>query len=181
MLSTDDLKKMAKSKRLLKEENISNYKDPQDFILFCNTLSPQSYGCCIQNRVIEKNSLIKLKSSDQRGDVIENGINKEIKASISQYGKFNAVQIRPHHVDIGTYLLCFFEIDSSENVINHFFDIPKEEIVKVPGFAVAHGSIKDNNSMAEYRLTFDKNSDKVNTAYGKAWSYIQKFKVNKNF
>ena len=181
ILSKEQLKEATRLKKNLKEQPVELYEDPEDFILNCyNGRTPQSYGLVIENRIIQKNSMKKVSKMEQRGDIIEEGVYKEIKCSISDHGYFNVVQIRPRH-DIHSYLLFFFEIDENNNVINHFFEIPKDDIIKIPGLTAAHGLNNSNNSMIEYRVSFDKSKEKEGSSLGQAWKFIQGYKIHRNF
>ena len=176
------LKEMVSTKKLLKNQSESDYKDLEEFVLFCYlTKNPQSYGSLLEKRIIEKNEMKKVSASIERGDIIDiDGNYKEIKCSIGDRGIFNAVQIRPHH-DIYSCLMFFFEIDKNNNVIKHIFEIPEKEILNLVGISVAHGTKKNVNSKTEYRITFNKNEKEQNTIAGKAWTQLQKYKVDKNF
>lgn len=170
MISRDILKEQTKIKKQQKSENPDAYVHWDDFILLCyNTRTPQSYGALIEKRIIQKNGLRKLKSELNIGDAEENGLYKEIKISISSDDNkptFNIVQIRPH-ANIFSYLIWFIEIDKDCMIINHTFEVPKEDIMNIPGVGGAHGTKESNVNQKniEYRVTVKKNSA--------AWNFLQ--------
>jgi hypothetical protein len=176
------LKEMTRNKKVLKSQSEKDYGDWEDFILFCYIAkNPQAYGSILEKRIIQKNGMQKVSASIERGDVIDSDGNyKEIKCSIGDSGEFNAVQIRPHH-DIHSCLLFFFEIDETNNVVKHIFDIPEKDIIRFPGISVAHGTKKNANSKTEYRITFNKNTKDCGTIAGKAWTELQQYRVHKDF
>ena len=160
MLDKTSLKQMAKNKKLLKEQSELVYSESEDFVLFCYvSKNPQSYGTKLQNRFIQKNKMIQVPSSMNKGDAIDvDGNYKEVKCSIGDNGTFHAVQIRPYQ-DIYSYILCFFEVNEEGGVFNHFFEIPSKDMLKLPGISVAHGTKSSLNKEKEYRITFSMNSN----------------------
>ena len=71
----------------------------------------QSYGCRIQNRIIKDNGWEAIKSSQNRGDAIDNsGQYNEIKVSFltSNTNAYNLVQIRPYQ-NIDYYYILFVD------------------------------------------------------------------------
>jgi hypothetical protein len=125
----------------------------------------------IEKRIIKNNGFRKLKSELNIGDAEENGLNKEIKISISaddDQPTFNIVQIRPH-ADISSYLIWFIEIDKNCMILNHTYEVPKEDMMKIPGIGGAHGTkiSNVNQKNVEYRVTVKKNSV--------AWKFLQSY------
>lgn len=186
MLETkSSLKQIVEKRKNLREQSAEAYDDPEDFVLFCYvTKNPQAYGSILEKRIREKNGMTKVDPSEERGDAIDvDGNYKEIKCSLSGDGVFNAVQIRPHH-NIYSCLMFFFEINESNDVVSHFFEIPESDLLKFPGISIAHGTKQNKNSKTEYRITFDKaKSDKnANTVAAKAWRKLQEYRItNKSF
>lgn len=182
ILTKELLKEHAKNKKNFKKQNICEYTDPEDFILFCYQLSSQAYGTEIEKRFIAKNNMKKISPRLHIGDAIDiDGNNKEIKCSISDSGKFNVVQIRPYQ-NIFSYFFIFFNIDNNQNVRQHFFEVPKTDITNFQGLSVAHGSKNTNNSDIEYRLSFNSNNNATNTQNGKNWLLLlEKYKIEKKF
>ena len=172
MLTLDLLKEQTKIKKQQKLENPDNYINWDEFVLLCyNTRTPQSYGALIEKRIIKNNGFRKLKSELNIGDAEENGLNKEIKISISaddDQPTFNIVQIRPH-ADISSYLFWFIEIDKNCMILNHTYEVPKEDMMKIPGIGGAHGTkiSNVNQKNVEYRVTVKKNSI--------AWKFLQSY------
>jgi hypothetical protein len=172
MLTLDLLKEQTKIKKQQKLENPDNYINWDEFVLLCyNTRTPQSYGALIEKRIIKNNGFRKLKSELNIGDAEENGLNKEIKISISaddDQPTFNIVQIRPH-ADISSYLIWFIEIDKNCMILNHTYEVPKEDMMKIPGIGGAHGTkiSNVNQKNVEYRVTVKKNSV--------AWKFLQSY------
>jgi hypothetical protein len=172
MLTLDLLKEQTKIKKQQKLENPDNYINWDEFVLLCyNTRTPQSYGALIEKRIIKNNGFRKLKSELNIGDAEENGLNKEIKISISaddDQPTFNIVQIRPH-ADISSYLIWFIEIDKNCMILNHTYEVPKEDMMKIPGIGGAHGTkiSNVNQKNVEYRVTVKKNSI--------AWKFLQSY------
>jgi hypothetical protein len=185
-LSSEQLILLTKSRIDLKDHEYDWYENDDDFIRFCFVAkTPQSYGTAIQERLATKNSFKTVKSSEERGDVIENGEYKEIKASISAKGSFRAVQIRPHH-NYTSCILAFFHILEDGTIEKHFFEVPEKDTMSIPGISLAHGTKKNKhkNSQLEYAATFDIPSDKNKKKFTQpeiAWNYIQKFAVTRNF
>jgi hypothetical protein len=179
LTSKADLKQLVRTRKLVREQAETSYEDPEDFIFFCYIAkNPQSYGSLLEKRIREKNGMIKVEASQEKGDAVDvDGNFKEIKCSISDCGVFNAVQIRPHH-NIHSCLLFFFEIDDSTNVVNHFFEVPEKDVLTFPGISIAHGVKANKNSKSEYRITFDKNKKKSDTVAGRAWNELQKYKIS---
>lgn len=171
MLTLDLLKEQTKIKKQQKLENPDNYINWDEFVLLCyNTRTPQSYGALIEKRIIKNNGFRKLKS-ELNIDAEENGLNKEIKISISaddDQPTFNIVQIRPH-ADISSYLIWFIEIDKNCMILNHTYEVPKEDMMKIPGIGGAHGTkiSNVNQKNVEYRVTVKKNSV--------AWKFLQSY------
>ena len=172
MLTLNILKEQTRIKKQQKLENPDAYEHWDEFILLCyNTRTPQSYGALIEKRIIKLNGFRKLKSELNIGDAEENGFNKEIKISISaddEQPTFNIVQIRPH-ANISSYLIWFIEIDKECNILNHTFEVPKEDMMKIPGVGGAHGTKESNVNQKniEYRVTVKKNSA--------AWKFLQPY------
>jgi hypothetical protein len=172
MITLDLLKEQTKIKKQQKLENPDNYINWDEFVLLCyNTRTPQSYGALIEKRIIKNNGFRKLKSELNIGDAEENGLNKEIKISISaddDQPTFNIVQIRPH-ADISSYLIWFIEIDKNCMILNHTYEVPKEDMMKIPGIGGAHGTkiSNVNQKNVEYRVTVKKNSI--------AWKFLQSY------
>lgn len=152
-----------------------NHKDPDTFIRDCFVnRTPQSYGCRIEKRYIEKNKMTKIKKKNH-GDAMDGLEANEIKGSISDNGSFNIVQIRPHDI-FDYYLVLFFEIASNGDVFQHFFKVPKSDMMTFRGVGRAHGTKESNvkNANVEYRLTVKKNDDNWNRLY-------QFYQVKKEF
>jgi hypothetical protein len=172
MITLDLLKEQTKIKKQQKLENPDNDINWDEFVLLCyNTRTPQSYGALIEKRIIKNNGFRKLKSELNIGDAEENGLNKEIKISISaddDQPTFNIVQIRPH-ADISSYLIWFIEIDKNCMILNHTYEVPKEDMMKIPGIGGAHGTkiSNVNQKNVEYRVTVKKNSI--------AWKFLQSY------
>ena len=172
MITLDLLKEQTKIKKQQKLENPDNDINWDEFVLLCyNTRTPQSYGALIEKRIIKNNGFRKLKSELNVGDAEENGLNKEIKISISaddDQPTFNIVQIRPH-ADISSYLIWFIEIDKNCMILNHTYEVPKEDMMKIPGIGGAHGTkiSNVNQKNVEYRVTVKKNSI--------AWKFLQSY------
>lgn len=168
------LMEAAKVKRQNKNFDVSKCKDWKEFILRCYQKNPQSYGAAIEKRFIEFNGMKKVPAKEDKGDIIEFGEYKEIKASISDTDnyKFNVVQIRPHQ-DISSYYFLFFEIDSNGNTHKHIFEVPKKQIMNIKGLGLAHGTKEKKQINQEYRVTIKKESED--------WNFLEQFRVTKEF
>jgi hypothetical protein len=170
---TQLLKEACKQKRLHKKSGYDFNQPLDDFIRYCYAYkSAQSYGPAIENRYRLNLNLPKVDAQLEAGDTIENQKNKEVKASISDCGKFNAVQIRPHH-NVQSYVFPWFDIDEEGNVEEYLFDIPSKVVYGLK-LSSAHGLKEDVHSSKEYRITItkgDKNWQKIlpYRVKGKKW------------
>lgn len=83
-----NIKMVLEHQRIIREHAHANkelgFNIPlEEFINIMRLLPPQNYGTRIQNRVIKNLNFIKVKSSENKGDCLDNfGDNYEIKTSI---------------------------------------------------------------------------------------------------
>lgn len=167
------LREACRQKQINKNKPYDFNQSLHDFIRCCYAYkTPQSYGPAIEARYRNNLNLPKIPEEQEAGDTLEDGKNKEVKASISDCGKFNAVQIRPHH-DVHSYVFPWFDIDKDGNVAEYLFDIPKNVVYDL-SLGSAHGLKKDIHDKKEYRITIkigDKNWQKIlpYRVEGKKW------------
>jgi len=157
-MSSLSLLEAAKQKRKNKNKKYDNNWSLEEFYLFCYAYkNPQSYGPAIERRYVENLCLTKIPASEERGDILENRLYKEVKGSISDNNTFNMVQIRPHH-KVDSYVCPWANINEDGSVDTYLFDVPSEVVYSL-NLGSAHGRNIDIHSKKEYRITIKKNSD----------------------
>lgn len=166
---------------------------PAIFFLCCSSLNPQSYGCLIQNYLIDKlDGWKNVKSKDNQGDAVCPQNNYyEIKSSLitETNNSLNLVQIRPWQ-PIDGYLVAAIDLrkindrdQSWENFKNrvHIFKLNKEQMAqecKTLGATRAHGTIDavQNNQNIELRIELEINKD---NEHFKRW--MKHYKIDNSF
>ena len=179
--------------------NIITLKTLKRAHIYCkiNKLSGQISGPLIEYYIINKNNLIKNKSTDCIGDCSKiynnNNIDKqiiiknfEIKASLGgiQHNKFNYVQLRMNH-DIDFYILTAYYL-CKENIKSKgelfVFMISKIDlkniIFKYGNYA--HGTLNKNGKRSfDVMNETDKNEYAIRPKYGdNCWKELLNFKVD---
>ena len=195
------LEKILKMKNVNHNRNILTLKTLKRAHIYCkiNKLSGQISGPLIEYYIINKNNLIKNKSSDCIGDcskIYYNNLdsemkektikNFEIKASLGgiQHNKFNYVQLRMNH-NIDFYILTAYYL-SKENIKNKgelfVFMISKIDlkniIFKYGNYA--HGTLNKNGKRTfDVMNETDKNEYAIRPKYGdNCWKELLNFKVD---
>lgn len=143
--------------------------DWEDFIKVMQFLSPKSFGTRIQNRIIEKNNLIKVNPSEDKGDFYMSGKYFEFKTSILTTSNklANFVGIRPYQKEIDGYLLIVIDTNSSQYTTFQFWlskDQMKDELVLMKANP-ANGTKQSNqlNQNISYRFSIDLVSENENS------------------
>lgn len=158
--TVEKVKKLAYSVRHnLMEYVLQGKITENDFYKITSLLTPQSRSPLWQNYFIEKNGFDKLKSKENKGDCVKNGICYEYKASGFNEGSgLHVIQIRLWQ-DCD-YIIQFIEKDKVYTFILTKEEM-KEEIQKC-GSTSAHGTKEANesNENVELRLSTIRKGDK---------------------
>jgi hypothetical protein len=160
-------KEILQHLRANKNWGIDTDTDWRFFINAMSLLPPQSYGCRIQNKLVNEFRLTSMNKNISNGDFRDNfGNPYECKATLITHNKsnLNFVQIRPFH-NCNYYLTAFDIIDPDIFKV-YIFSINKREMLyelndKKLG-ACAHGNVK--NKTTEYRISlkYDLNDPHFN-------------------
>lgn len=149
------LKEAVKNKRLNKKKQYDFSSTLEEFFAFCYAYkSPQSYGPAIEKRYVFNLGLTKIHHSEEKGDLLENFLYKEVKGSISDNNSFNMVQIRPHH-HVDSYVCPWANVNKDGSIDVYLFDVPSEVIYSLP-LSGAHDTKKHSHDRKEYRITVKK-------------------------
>jgi hypothetical protein len=142
-----------------KRQNFIISDDFNEFIIDCYlNLTPQSYGAQINNEIIKRTGMKKVKSNEDKGDCKINEKYSEIKISyLSTSINWNLIQLRPHQ-KFEYYIFMLVDNINNYNII--FIVIYKEDVNKFNIRAI-HGTKKanENNVNIEYKLVINHNSN----------------------
>ena len=134
----------------------------EDFICQCYVnLTPNSYGKRVEERIRQEIDVVRVPQSKDLGDYKASRMYIECKVSYCSRKKntYNITHIRPWQM-FNYYLLCF--VDCDDNFRPHYYLVNKHVIHKMK-LGYMNGTPKSNlnNHNVEYRVTINKNSDKM--------------------
>jgi len=129
--------------------------------IYCikNRISPQIYGCLLENYIIKYYDMIKNVSKDAIGDATLDGQSYEIKCSLGgrHFSSYNYVQIRPNHCD-NHMLLAYHLNKENANLGGDLFEfrIPESDIKEL---IILYGNYSHGTQKRLGNITKDKLDD----------------------
>jgi hypothetical protein len=150
------------------KENLEdlNKENWSTFIQSMAYLHPQAYGPYIQKKLIEDLNLTKIKSSDDKGDFLDQfGDHYELKVSLITdcFQKINLVQIRPWQ-KTNYYFIAF--VLNEKGVHAYCFKLSHQEMkneIELTNMGAAHGTknaiIENKNIELRISIPIDVNND----------------------
>jgi hypothetical protein len=164
---------------ILEYKNIGSNLSIRDFIMVMQMLTPQSYGCRVQDRVIKQLGFKHIGSKKDSGDCEDSfGDRWEIKCSIINTSNdcLNLVQIRPWQ-DIKGYIVVVFDtrIDPTEIQVYRLDINQMKKECELCNASSAHGTKKANVNNINVELRFSIKINKEDYNFQRWQQYRSKF------
>jgi hypothetical protein len=164
---------------LLKDKDIGSDLPIRDFIMLMQMLTPQSYGCKIQARLIKQLGFKSINNTKDTGDCEDSfGDKWEIKSSIinASNNSLNLVQIRLWQ-DIKGYVIVVFDTRINPMEIQVYrIDINQmKKECELCNASSAHGTKKANKNNENIELRFSIKIDKNDYNFKRWQQYRSKF------